>query len=301
MVNYCSECGYKLDETYKFCPNCGTELDIRKSSNQNNEKSSAANLLICTNCGEENPLNETICRACGVKLERSKAEEIFSVKNADQNRRVHDSPKSKSRSKLNKKNREAARVPVQTQKKLEPKKIIALVFVILIILIVVLAGSGVFDSPVQNSSNLSAPSPSLNSGIDLSAVTKINELKSLAEKNPENASLLLELANLRFDSGFFEDAAKSYEQYLKLMPSNADARIDMAVCYYNLQQFDKAETEMLTALKYSPNHQTGYLNLGVVYLAKQDVNKAKEWFQKAVDLNPNSEIGKKAKSLLQSH
>ena len=75
----------------------------------------------------------------------------------------------------------------------------------------------------------------------------------------------------------------------------------MAVCYYNLQQFDKAESEILTALKYSPNHQTGFLNLGVIYLAKQNLEKSKEWFNKTVELDPNSEVGKKAKSLLESH
>jgi tetratricopeptide (TPR) repeat protein len=164
-----------------------------------------------------------------------------------------------------------------------------------------LSFSGVIDLSSRASENVVTDEQNQSPGIDLSSISKINELKSIVEKNPENIAAILNLANLRFDSGFFEDAAENYEQYLKLDPKNVDARIDMAVCYYNLQQFDKAEVEILAALKQSPNHQIGYLNLGVVYLAKQNVEKAKEWLNKAVNLDPNSEIGKKAKSLLQSH
>ena len=186
-------------------------------------------------------------------------------------------------------------------KKLENKKILAFVGISFAIVLLILIASGVIDLSGSKPTPIEVTQQSPGSGIDLSSISKINELKNIVEKDPNNASAILDLANLRFDSGFFEDAAKNYEQYLKLDQKNANARIDMAVCYYNLQQFDKAESEILTALKYSPNHQTGFLNLGVIYLAKQNLEKSKEWFNKAVELDPNSEVGKKAKSLLESH
>jgi tetratricopeptide (TPR) repeat protein len=190
---------------------------------------------------------------------------------------------------------------LEIPKKLDIKKIVGLIGVIFGIFLLLLIVSGVFSE----SENISIPQNSdqqfQSPGADLNSISKINELRSLVEREPNNASAVLDLANLRFDSGFFEDAAKNYDQYLKLNPKSADARIDMAVCYYNLQQFDRAEFEILEALKIAPKHQTGYLNLGVVYLAKQNIEKSREWFNKAVELDPTSEIGKKAKSLLQSH
>lgn len=33
--NYCSECGYKFDKDFKFCPECGTPTGQKKSKNKN--------------------------------------------------------------------------------------------------------------------------------------------------------------------------------------------------------------------------------------------------------------------------
>lgn len=324
MNNFCPECGVKLEQKFNFCPNCGSMINLSSSKQNLDEtlsksqrkaqkldveydnllkefaKTTTPNVNICPNCGDENTLDSKVCHSCGVKLNNAKTfiRNVSDEKKIANHTRV-DKIKGKKQNKSSNKNNEQS--SIVSEKKLDTKKVIIYIAGSLVLVFLILSVSGVFDLSRRDSANVSSIEQNQDGGIDLNSISKINELKSIVEKNPENASAILDLANLRFDSGFFEDATQNYEQYLKLNPKNVDARIDMAVCYYNLQQFDKAESEILAALRQSPNHQIGYLNLGVVYLAKQNIEKAKEWFNKAVNLDPNSEIGKKAKSLLQSH
>lgn len=301
MVNYCAECGAKAELNFKFCPICGSELNHLASSLSSDDKvSKMIEVIICSNCGEENSIDTSVCHSCGIKLDKSKtaAATIIEQNKLDNKLNIVKS-KPKKQSKRQSKNITESNIP--KEKELESKKIMVLTGVIVGLILIILIASGVIDLSSSKPVSTLVNQQNQSSGIDLSSITKINELKSIVEKDPSNSSALLDLANLRFDSGFFEDAAKNYEQYLKFDPKNAEARIDMGVCYYNMQQFDRAESEVLAALKYSPNHQTGYLNLGVINLAKQNVEKAREWFNKAVEIDPNSDIGKKAKSLLQTH
>ena len=299
MVSFCTECGAKVELNFKFCPICGSEINSFPPPKKLEEAALMnAQVIVCTNCGEENSLESNVCNSCGVKFNKTKTVTVSASNNVKANTQVKI---EKSKSKKPKKTQNKNESTVIVNKKLDSKKILAFVGISIGLVLLVLFFSGVIDLSESKTTSTIMAQQNQGSGIDLSSISKINDLKNIVEKDPNNASAILDLANLRFDSGFFEDAAKNYEQYLKLDQKNANARIDMAVCYYNLQQFDKAESEILTALKYSPNHQTGFLNLGVIYLAKQNLVKSKEWFNKAVELDPNSEVGKKAKSLLESH
>lgn len=301
MLSYCNECGAKVEQNFKFCPICGSELNFSASQQSLDDYiSTTGQVLICTICGEENSIESNMCNSCGAKLDKTKTAAIKISDNVKANKQAKiEKLKSKKQNKPQRKNKNE--LAVNVEKKLDSKKILALVGISLALVVLVLIASGAIDlsgsktPPIEVSQQIQSP------GIDLNSISKINELKNIVEKDPKNAGAILDLANLRFDSGFFEDAAKNYEQYLELNPKNANAQIDLGVCYYNMKQFDKAESEILEALKYSPKHQIAYLNLGVIYLAKQNMEKAKEWFNKTVELDPNSEVGKKAKSLLESH
>ena len=301
MASFCTECGAKVEKDFKFCPVCGNEIN-NFSEKDDQKETPTVEILICSNCGEENTLNSIACFSCGVKLDKTKTASVAKSYIVQSEKRVK--PKKSESKKKNRpqKNTQDQNATVAV-KKLDTKKIIGFVAVSLAIVFLVLVASGMID--FSNTDVNTAPTSNIqqnqSSGIDLTAVNRINELKTIVENNPTNKDALLELANLRFDSGFFQDAAESYNQYLKLEPNNADARIDMGVCYYNLGQFDRAESEILAALKIAPDHQIGYLNLGVINLTRQNLEKAKEWFQKTVEIDPNSEIGKKAKSLLETH
>ncbi len=40
MINFCPECGFKLEKDYRFCPNCGIELE--QKNNETNKNSSGS-------------------------------------------------------------------------------------------------------------------------------------------------------------------------------------------------------------------------------------------------------------------
>jgi TolA-binding protein len=302
MVSFCTECGAKVEQNFKFCPTCGSEINLSSSAQKNLDQaaSTKSQVRVCSNCGEENSIERNVCSSCGVKLDKTN---LVTVNVSDNIKASTHTDNQKSRTKKQDKNQNKNRkeAPSKDEKKFDNKKILAFIGISFVVALLILIASGVIDLSGSKTTPIEFAQQNQGSGIDLSTVSKINELKSIVEKDPNNSSAVLDLANLRFDSGFFEDAAKNYEQYLKFDETNANARIDMAVCYYNMKQFDKAESEIMTALKYSPKHQTAYLNLGVIYLAKQNMGKAKEWFNKTVELDPNTEVGKKAKSLLESH
>ena len=77
MPKFCTECGSKLTDKYRFCPDCGAEIisslddepSGSKQSNQNKQFSNEFNeVLNCDNCGEENSVENIICDGCGIKL-----------------------------------------------------------------------------------------------------------------------------------------------------------------------------------------------------------------------------------------
>ena len=73
-MNFCIECGYKLEGEFKFCPNCGSKITTLAGSSS--ESQNSTNKIICKNCGEENSPEHTICFSCGVPLNGSKSKSV---------------------------------------------------------------------------------------------------------------------------------------------------------------------------------------------------------------------------------
>jgi tetratricopeptide (TPR) repeat protein len=237
----------------------------------------------CSNCGYEIRSSEfEFCPKCGTK--------------------IPNDVKSKLRKKVKSDIKEKS--SITETKTLDSKVIFGMVLAGVLLILLVLYLSGVFDVTKVNSQN-TISNNNLNqtqqAGVDLNSIQKINELEAKVKANPNDHQLLLELAHSRMDAGFYEQAIQNYKTYLEHHPDDADVRIDMGVCYFNLRDFNTAITEMEKALKYQPKHQIGLLNLGVVNLNAGNLEKAKEYFKKAVEINPNTEAGKKAQQLLTSH
>ncbi len=272
-MSYCTSCGYKVEKEYKYCPNCGNELNLPLR-----EENKGA-VVLCKNCGEENPASAFECNSCGAALKKGKPD------------------RKKGR---NEKKKTAKPAENTAQKSLDLTKLIA-IFAGVVGIALILVISGIFDDPVSTVTTGGNTNQAPSSGVDLTAVQQINDLEKKVQADPGNMYLLLELAHLKNDSGFYEKAIADYKKYLEGNPSNADVRIDMGVCYYNLKQYDTAILEMKKALEYQPDHQIGHLNLGIVNLAAGRMEESKSWLEKAVALSPTSEVGLRAKELLMNH
>ena len=192
---------------------------------------------------------------------------------------------------------------IESDKEFGSTKIIYLVIFLIIIGMIILYGSGSFNSPhaVPAINSGQVNDPHVHDGADLS---KLKEIKTLEEKvaaDPTNAGQLLKLAHLLNDSGFSAKAIERYKNYLKMQPNEPDVIVDMGVCYYQLSDYNSAIATMEKAIKINPNHQIANFNLGIVNSAAGNHDKALEFWRIAIEISPNSDIGKKAKDLLEKH
>jgi len=286
MSKVCNNCGRSVEENHKFCPGCGTPIESKIENK----------VLVCENCGSENSINDSFCSECGVKLNDKTSKEVIS-KTSHQQKRSTEKPSYKKQK--NKKPKKAQhQTNINEEKSLNRGKLLGIVGAAVGLIIILLYAEGVFDRPVTPTTNIQQTSgPQVN----LANIQKINELDAQVKANPNNYELLLQLAHLRNDSGFYEQAINDYQTYLVKNTNNVDARIDMGVCYFNLKNFPKAIEEMERAIKINPTHQIGLLNLGIVNLSAGNLEKSKEWLKKSININPNSDIGKRATELLNSH
>lgn len=283
-MNYCAECGFKIEGNFKFCPNCGSQIvSVAKSEGKMTKNSEE--FIICKNCGEENPVENSDCFSCGIPLNGNKRKKQVSVK---QDTKKHIQ-----------KNTDIKKIDNE-EKVLDSKKILMISSAIVVIFIFALIISGVFDSEVKTKVTQMSNQTS-SSGVNLANMEEINKLEAAVTANPDDLESTLHLAHLQQDAGLFEKAIINYKKYLAKNPESADNRVDMGICYYNLGDNATAIMEMETALKYQPKHQIAHLNLGIVNLAARNIEASKEWLRKAAELDPNSEAGKRAQELLTSH
>lgn len=57
-VNLCPSCGSEINDDIKFCPNCGSKIESEPASESNQTK-------FCTNCGFEMDSSLKFCPECG--------------------------------------------------------------------------------------------------------------------------------------------------------------------------------------------------------------------------------------------
>jgi tetratricopeptide (TPR) repeat protein len=130
---------------------------------------------------------------------------------------------------------------------------------------------------------------------------KVNAFQSIAEREAKNSEARVQLGNLYFDAERYTDAAKWYEQALKLTPNDVNVSTDLGICYYQSNQPDKALDQFKHSLQIDPKHTKTLLNVGIVKaFGKQDLEGALQAWQQVIDIAPNSPEGQKAKEVLDS-
>lgn len=117
---------------------------------------------------------------------------------------------------------------------------------------------------------------------------RIEELRQAASSDPKNAAARIELGNMYFDVGKYEQAIEWYEQALAVDPSNNNVRTDMATALHYIGQHDKALAELEKVLNSDPYHPQALINLGIVRKqGKNDTKGALEAWEKFIATNPN--------------
>jgi tetratricopeptide (TPR) repeat protein len=130
---------------------------------------------------------------------------------------------------------------------------------------------------------------------------EVARYRSIAERDPSNATPRIQLGNLYFDAEQYTEAIAWYEKALELDPTNADVSTDLGVSYYYTNQPDRALAQFKHSLAIDPNHTKTMLNEGIVLaFGKQDLDAASRAWGRVVELAPDSPEGQAARRALDS-
>jgi cytochrome c-type biogenesis protein CcmH/NrfG len=148
-----------------------------------------------------------------------------------------------------------------------------------------------------------APSQGTGSGAGQQAPpldeSRATALKTTAQQNPADAATRVQLGNMYFDAGRFQEAAEWYEAALKVNPKDVNASTDLGIAYYYMNNPDRALTQFEKSLAVDPRHAKTLLNIGIVRaFGKQDLKGAGEIWQKVLEVAPSSEEARAARQAL---
>jgi cytochrome c-type biogenesis protein CcmH/NrfG len=129
--------------------------------------------------------------------------------------------------------------------------------------------------------------------------SRASAMKVTAQQNPTDAATRIELGNMYFDAGRFQEAVDWYQQALKITPRDVNASTDLGIAYYYMNDPDKALAQFDKSLAVDPSHAKTLLNVGIVRaFGKQDLKGAVEVWQKILVVAPSSEEARAARQAL---
>jgi len=85
-----------------------------------------------------------------------------------------------------------------------------------------------------------------------------------------------------------ENAIKTYENALKLVPDDLDLIFNMARVYFLQENFDQAIKYFSQLLEKDPDDFASNLSIGNAYIQKEEYKKAVSYLEKAVELKPDN-------------
>ncbi|MCA1642510.1 MAG: tetratricopeptide repeat protein [Acidobacteria bacterium] len=127
-------------------------------------------------------------------------------------------------------------------------------------------------------------------------------LERALKLKPQDADALLEMGNVKYDSGDFTAAADFYTRSLAANPSNADARTDLGNTFFqrNPPDYRRAIEEYRRALEIDPRHELTLQNLASAALNLKDKATARDAVDKLAAINPNNSMLAALRSSLDS-
>ena len=130
---------------------------------------------------------------------------------------------------------------------------------------------------------------------------KVTAFRSVAEREPTNATPRAQLGDLYFNAERFEDSVKWYEEALKLSANDVRVSTQLGMAYYYTNQTDRALQQLDRSVKIDPKHAETWLNIGFVRaFGKQDLPGAEVAWQQVVKIAPEGPEGQAAKRALES-
>jgi len=146
-----------------------------------------------------------------------------------------------------------------------------------------------------------APSSGMPAGMGQGPMPTLEQMKHMADKqaepllaqlksDPNNATLLSQVANIYTQTHQFQEAIGYYQKSLQIDPKNIKTRANLASTMFYSGDVDGALAELDKALTYDPKHPGVLMNIGIIrWKGKNDLNGAIAAWEKLLKLNPNFE------------
>lgn len=121
--------------------------------------------------------------------------------------------------------------------------------------------------------------------------SQIREVKTLAEKDPKNRNIWVELGNLYFDSNRPQEAIEAYSKALALGSNDANVLTDRGIMYRSAQNFPAALADFRKAAQVDPAHYQCLYNEGITLLHDMnDTSGALKAWEAMLARNPPPEV-----------
>jgi tetratricopeptide (TPR) repeat protein len=122
--------------------------------------------------------------------------------------------------------------------------------------------------------------------IDQAILTQIAEQKEILQRDPENQTAIIALANLNYDLNNHAEATQWFEKALLKDPNNINLITDMGTSYLQIQNIEKAVECYKKSLAIDPKHYQTLMNLGIAKMTAGDKNGAAEAWEKLIAYYP---------------
>lgn len=110
----------------------------------------------------------------------------------------------------------------------------------------------------------------------------------VAERNPRQTNLWLNMGTAQVELGKYDDAIASFHKQLEANPKDESANTRLGVALYDEKKYDQAETAFRKQLQIKPLDADAYTYLGALYIDQSEFDKAHAELEKAAVLNPQS-------------
>ena len=111
--------------------------------------------------------------------------------------------------------------------------------------------------------------------------------RSIAENQPTNIDVNINLGILLNDLGRFNEAEASYKKAIELEPNSAEAYYNLGTTLKKLHKLNEAEVSYKKAIELKPNYTEAYFNLGNTLKILKKYDEAEASYKKAIELKPD--------------
>ncbi len=113
------------------------------------------------------------------------------------------------------------------------------------------------------------------------------ELMEALEVYPDNASLLVSLADVYYHQKRYQEAERLLKQVLQHQPNHPFALYLSGLVAYRQNRFAEAREYFQAVLHLNPDHLSSQKMLGILWMREKKWDRALRYFQKALELAPN--------------